>query len=336
MVRRIIDAPAPALAAGPTARVAVQRVNVDEGSAGQRLDNFLLRLLKGVPKTHVYRVIRSGEVRVNRGRASADTRLALGDEVRVPPVRMAERSAAPPAPAREFPLLLEDEQLIAVDKPAGVAVHGGSGVSFGVIEQLRRARPQARFLELVHRLDKQTSGVLLLAKKRSALTALQEQFRARQTDKTYTALVAGAWPTSKKVIDVALHKFEAADGQRRVRAVEPDDADGRRSITLVKVVQHFQNYTQLDVTIKTGRTHQIRVHLAHTGHPIVGDDQYGDFELNKQLARGVGMDGVRFARMFLHARRLAFDHPATGERLQLEAPLPAECVRLLTVLCEPH
>jgi 23S rRNA pseudouridine955/2504/2580 synthase len=336
VVRRIIDAPAPALAAGSGGRAAVQRVNVDEGSAGQRLDNFLLRLLKGVPKTHVYRVIRSGEVRVNHGRANADTRLALGDEVRVPPVRTAERAAAAPAPPREFPLLFEDEHLIALDKPAGVAVHGGSGVSFGVIEQLRRARPQARFLELVHRLDKQTSGVLLLAKKRSALTALQDQFRARRTDKTYAALVAGAWPASNKVIDVALHKFEGTDGRRRVRAVDADDADGRRSITLVKVVQHFQNYTQLDVTIKTGRTHQIRVHLAHMGHPIVGDDQYGDFELNKQLARGVGMDGVRLERMFLHARRLAFDHPATGERMQLESPLPAECVRLLAVLCEPH
>lgn len=336
MVRRIIDAPASPPASGAGGLSPVQRVNVDEGSAGQRLDNFLLRLLKGVPKTHVYRVIRSGEVRINAGRASADTRLVLGDEVRLPPVRMAERSAAPPAPAREFPLLFEDEHLIAVDKPAGVAVHGGSGVSFGVIEQLRRARPQARFLELVHRLDKQTSGVLLLAKKRSALTALQEQFRARKTDKTYAALVAGAWPGSKKVIDVALHKFEAADGVRRVRAVAADDADGRRSITLVKVVQHFQGYTQLDVTIKTGRTHQIRVHLAHVGHPIVGDDQYGDFELNKKLARGVGMDGVRFDRMFLHAKRLAFDHPASGERLQLESPLPRECVRLLAVLGEPH
>ncbi|MCW5656447.1 MAG: RluA family pseudouridine synthase [Burkholderiaceae bacterium] len=312
----------------------MQRVNVDEGSAGQRLDNFLLRLLKGVPKTHVYRVIRSGEVRVNRGRASADTRLALGDEVRVPPVRTAERASA--APAREFSVLFEDEHLIAVDKPAGVAVHGGSGVSFGVIEQLRSARPQARFLELVHRLDKQTSGVLLLAKKRSALTRLQDQFRARKTDKTYAALVVGAWPASKKVIDVALHKFEGADGRRRVRAVDDADADGRRSITLVKVVQHLQNYTQLDVTIKTGRTHQIRVHLAHAGHPIVGDDQYGDFELNRQLARGVGLDGVRFDRMFLHARRLAFDHPASGERLQLESPLPAECVRLLAALSEPH
>ena len=336
MVRRIIDAPAATGAPPPLRRATVQRVNVDEGSAGQRLDNFLLRLFKGVPKTHVYRVIRSGEVRVNRGRASADTRLALGDEVRLPPVRMAERAAAAPAPAREFPILYEDEQLIAVDKPAGVAVHGGSGVSFGVIEQLRRARPQARFLELVHRLDKQTSGVLLLAKKRSALTALQEQFRSRATDKTYAALVIGAWPAAKKVIDVALHKSTAADGVRRVRAVSADDEAGRRSITLVKVARRCEAYTLLDVTIKTGRTHQIRVHLAHEGHAIVGDDQYGDFELNKQLARGEGLAGVRFSRMFLHARRLAFDHPASGVRVTLEAPLPAECVRLLGVLCEPH
>ncbi|HSB25012.1 MAG TPA: RluA family pseudouridine synthase, partial [Burkholderiaceae bacterium] len=287
-------------------------------------------------KTHVYRVIRSGEVRVNKGRAAADTRLALGDEVRVPPVRLPDRAAVPPAPAREFPILYEDEQLIAVDKPAGVAVHGGSGVSFGVIEQLRRARPQARFLELAHRLDKQTSGVLLLAKKRSALTALQEQFRARATDKVYAALVIGTWPVARKVIDVALHKSTAPDGVRRVRAVAADDADGRRSISLVKVARRCQGYTLLDVTIKTGRTHQIRVHLAHEGHPIVGDDQYGDFELNRQLARGEGLAGVRFQRMFLHARRLAFDHPASGQRIELESPLPPECIRLLGVLCEPH
>ncbi|MFO1221353.1 MAG: RluA family pseudouridine synthase [Burkholderiaceae bacterium] len=314
----------------------MQRVKVDEGSAGQRLDNFLLRLLKGVPKTHVYRVIRSGEVRVNRGRAGADTRLTTGDEVRVPPVRLAERATAAPAPAREFPVLYEDDLLIAVDKPAGVAVHGGSGVSFGVIEQLRRARPQARFLELVHRLDKQTSGVLLLAKKRSALTALQDQFRARRTDKTYAALAVGAWPASKKLIDVALHKFEAADGRRRVRTVGADDAVGRRSISLVRVTQRFQRFTLLEVTIRTGRTHQIRVHLAHEGHPIVGDDQYGDFELNRQFARGEGLAGLRFARMFLHARSLAFDHPVSGERIEVESPLPAECTRLLGVLSEPH
>jgi 23S rRNA pseudouridine955/2504/2580 synthase len=331
VVERIIGAKGKRAAAP----VEVRRVNVEESGAGQRLDNFLLRLLKGVPKTHVYRVIRSGEVRVNRGRASADTRLALGDVVRVPPVRVAAPAAAAPVPAREFPVLYEDEQLIAIDKPAGVAVHGGSGVSFGVIEQLRRARPQARFLELVHRLDKQTSGVLLLAKKRSALTALQDQFRERRTDKTYATLVAGAWPASRKVIDVPLHKYLDGDGERRVRAVQSDDSAGRRSITLVKMVRCYEGYTLLDVTIKTGRTHQIRVHLAHVGMPIVGDDKYGDFALNRDLARGVAA-GPRFARMFLHARRLAFDHPVSGERMVLEAPLPAECVTLLRQLIHPH
>ncbi|HEY0855900.1 MAG TPA: RluA family pseudouridine synthase [Albitalea sp.] len=308
------------------------RVQVDEGSEGQRLDNFLLKLLKGVPKTHVYRVIRSGEVRVNKGRASADTRLALGDEVRVPPVRMADRSADVPPPAREFPVIYEDDCLIAVNKPAGVAVHGGSGVSFGVIEQLRQARPAARFLELVHRLDKETSGLLLVAKKRSALTALQDQFRSRETGKTYAALVIGAWPASRKVIDVALHKFLTHEGERRVRTVDEDHSDGRRSITLVRVARQFAGFTLLDVTIKTGRTHQIRVHLAHEGHPIVGDEKYGDFALNKALARGEALKGHRFDRMFLHARRLSFQHPATGEAVEFEAPLPAECLSLLEAL----
>jgi 23S rRNA pseudouridine955/2504/2580 synthase len=310
----------------------VKHVTVDEAGEGQRLDNFLLRMLKGVPKTHVYRVIRSGEVRVNKGRAGADTRLCVGDEVRVPPVRVADRADKPPAPAREFPVLFEDEQLLCVDKPAGVAVHGGSGVSFGVIEQLRRARPEARFLELVHRLDKETSGLLLIAKKRSALTALQDQFRRRDTGKTYAALVVGDWPRSSKVIDVALHKFLTAEGERRVRPAAEEADEGKRSITLVQVSRALGRFTLLDVTIKTGRTHQIRVHLAHEGHPIVGDDKYGDFELNKAMARGEVVPGLRFDRMFLHARRLAFDHPASGVRIELAAPLPPECATLLDSL----
>nr|WP_205960399.1 RluA family pseudouridine synthase [Ramlibacter henchirensis] len=300
-------------------------LQVGEESAGQRLDNFLLRELKGVPKTHVYRIIRSGEVRVNKGRAAADTRVEVGDVVRVPPVRLPERvedAAARPAPAREFPVLLEDDHLLAVDKPAGVAVHGGSGVSFGVIEQLRQARPGAKFLELVHRLDRETSGVLLVAKRRSALTGLQEQFRGRETGKTYLALVNGAWPAQKKVIDLPLHKFLAGDGEaageRRVRVVGKDDPEGMRSITLVKVARRLGAFTLLEVTIKTGRTHQIRVHLASQGHPIAGDDKYGDFELNKSLQR----QGLK--RMFLHAWRLQFRHPATAEPLALEAPLPAD------------
>jgi 23S rRNA pseudouridine955/2504/2580 synthase len=309
---------------------AVRRVVVDEGSEGQRLDNFLVKLLKGVPKAHVYRVIRSGEVRVNKGRADADTRLELGDEVRVPPVRTAERPDAPVAPAREFAVVHEDDFLLAINKPAGVAVHGGSGVSSGVIEQLRRARPTAKFLELVHRLDKETSGLLLIAKKRSALVALQDQLRARETGKTYAALVIGAWPASRKVIDVALHKFLTGDGERRVQAVDADA--GRRSITLVRVARALPGYSLLDVTIKTGRTHQIRVHLTHEGHAIVGDDKYGDFALNKAFARGDAVPGCRFDRMFLHARRLRFTHPASGEVLELEAPLPAECEVLIQAL----
>ena len=318
---------------------AVKWLVVDEESAGQRLDNFLMRHLKGVPKTHVYRIIRSGEVRINKGRASADSRVEAGDEIRVPPVRISDKvleKAARPAPAREFPPLLEDEYLLAIDKPAGVAVHGGSGVSFGVIEQLRQARPQARLLELVHRLDRETSGILLVAKKRSALKHLQDQFRERETGKTYLALVQGEWPARLKVIDQPLHKYLLPDGERRVKVTTPDDPDGMRSITLVKVAQAYHGYTLLDVTIKTGRTHQIRVHLLHEGHAIVGDDKYGDFDANHALARGTAIPGLRFDRMFLHARRLAFDHPASGARITLTAPLPAECATLTARLSEPH
>jgi 23S rRNA pseudouridine955/2504/2580 synthase len=312
---------------------AVQRLCVDEAGEGQRLDNFLLKFLKGVPKTHVYRVIRSGEVRVNKGRAAADTRLQIGDEIRVPPVRVADRSDAPAAPAREFPVVFEDDFLIAINKPAGVAVHGGSGVSSGVIEQLRQARPGAKFLELVHRLDKETSGLLLIAKRRSALVALQEQLRQRETGKNYAALVQGAWPPSLKVIDVALHKFINASGERHVHAVAADHAHGKRSITLVKIEQLFTHHTLLDVTLKTGRTHQIRIHLDHHGHCIVGDEKYGDFALNKALMRGeaAGCQG-RFERMFLHARKLRFVHPSTAQTLELEAPLPTECTALLQAL----
>ena len=321
----------------------VKQVEVDEESAGQRLDNFLLRQLKGVPKTHVYRIIRSGEVRVNKGRASADTRVQAGDMVRVPPVRRSERATekaeamaglvAKGAPAREFPVLFEDEAVLAIDKPAGVAVHGGSGVSFGVIEQLRMARPQAKFLELVHRLDRETSGILLLAKKRSALKHLQDQFRERETGKTYLALVAGQWPLNKKVLDKPLHKYLLEDGERRVKVVARDDPDGMKSVTLVKVRSRSAStpgYSLLEVTIKTGRTHQIRVHLASEGLPIVGDDKYGDFELNKALQKPVASEGcVPLRRMFLHAWRLQFNHPASAERIELLAPLPPELEQFL-------
>ena len=334
---------------------------MDEDSAGQRLDNFLLRQLKGVPKTHVYRIIRSGEVRINKGRASADSRLKAGDLVRLPPVRLSERATekaqamqvegaaqaartgAGLAPARIFSILYEDDYFLAIDKPAGTAVHGGSGVSFGVIEQLRMARPEARFLELVHRLDRETSGILLVAKKRSALTNLQDQFRARETGKTYLALVAGHWPSKLKVLDQPLHKYvvPAAAGkdheERRVKVVARDDPDGMPSLTLVKVrastaavkagatATAGPAYSLLEVTIKTGRTHQIRVHLAAQGMPIVGDDKYGDFEFNKQLARAP----VALRRMFLHAWSFQCNHPVSGERIALRAELPPELAAFL-------
>ena len=312
----------------PAAAASVQHLDVDAESDGQRLDNYLMRHLKGVPKTHVYRIIRSGEVRVNRGRAAADTRVAAGDRVRLPPVRVAVRAdSAMLAPAREFPLLLEDDHLLAIDKPAGVAVHGGSGVSFGVIEQLRQARPDARLLELVHRLDRETSGILLVAKKRSALRHLQDQFRERETGKTYLAAVRGDWPDKLKVIDQSLHKYlvaggDSGEGERRVKVVPHDDPDGMRSITLVKVARRLQGATLLEVTIKTGRTHQIRVHLAWAGHPILGDEKYGDFDFNKSLQRPA--KGPALKRMFLHAWRLSFNHPASGERVELTAELPPE------------
>jgi 23S rRNA pseudouridine955/2504/2580 synthase len=320
----------------------VKTVCIDEDSAGQRVDNFLMRHLKGVPKTHIYRMIRGGEVRVNKGRVGADTRLNEGDLVRVPPVRISERVAEKAqamaqgmvrgVPARDFVVLLEDEHLLVINKPAGVAVHGGSGVSFGVIEQLRMARPHAKFLELVHRLDRETSGILLVAKKRSALKNLQDQFRERQTGKTYLAMVRGAWPAKLKVLDKPLHKYllDSKDnqaGERRVKVVARDDADGMPSVTLVKVREQLPQGTLLEVTIKTGRTHQIRVHLASEGFPILGDDKYGDFELNKALASAAARPGLK--RMFLHAWRLQFNHPVSRERLEILAELPPELSQFL-------
>jgi len=315
----------------------IKFITVDAESAGQRLDNFLFRHLKGVPKTHVYRIIRSGEVRINKGRAQADSRIETGDVLRLPPVRIsprAEEGATAPEPAREFPVLLEDDALMAIDKPAGVAVHGGSGVSFGVIEQLRTARPGAKFLELVHRLDRETSGILLVAKKRSALVALQDQFRERETGKTYLALVEGAWPANKKVLDAPLAKFllpgdGAGAGERRVRVVAKDHPDAMRAMTLVRVLARLTlpgdaaPLSLLAVTIKTGRTHQIRVHLASAGHAIAGDDKYGDFERQRVLHK------LGLRRMFLHAWRLQFNHPSTGERVALQAGLPPELHALM-------
>lgn len=315
--KQIIEGSAAVAASGR--KQAVAHVTIDAETAEQRLDNFLFRTLKGVPKSHVYRLIRSGQVRLNKGRATAATRLAAGDVVRLPPLRRPAPAAAQrrAVPARDFELLYEDDVLLAVDKPAGVAVHGGSGVSFGVIEQLRAARPQARFLELVHRLDRGTSGILLVAKRRSALRALQQQFRERRVGKTYLALVVGQWPQSLRVIDLPLHKYRLANGERRVAAAAPSDAASQRAVTLVQVRQRWADYSLLQVRIKTGRTHQIRVHLAAQGHPVAGDEKYGQFADNRRLHK------LGLKRMFLHAWQLQAEHPRSGEPLLLEAPLPA-------------
>lgn len=303
---------------------AVSFFEVDAESAGQRIDNLLLRLCKGVPKSHVYRIIRGGEVRLNKKRVSADDRVAEGDQVRVPPIRIAEPAYQQAVPALEFPVLFEDADLLAINKPAGVAVHGGSGVSYGVIEQLRAARPEAKFLELVHRLDRETSGVLLLAKKRSALVAMHEQMKQGQTEKRYFALVKGVVKNDRQHVKFTLLKTTNAQNERHVRVVPVATAQAQEAHTVVTVRQRFFDATLVEAQLKTGRTHQIRVHLAHLGHPILGDEKYGDFALNKQLAP----QGLK--RMFLHAAVLAFMHPRSGEALHLNAALPAECEQFLS------
>lgn len=302
---------------------AVRRERVDDSAAGQRIDNYLLRVCKGVPKSHVYRILRSGEVRVNGGRVAPTYRLAAGDEVRIPPVRTAQPARSAPAPAgKPLPVVFEDEALVVVDKPAGKAVHGGSGVSFGVIEQLRSQRPDARMLELAHRIDRETSGLLIIAKKRTVLKALHDMMREGRVEKHYLALVAGHWSNRLQHVRVPLFKYLTADGERRVRVSE----DGKPSHSIVRLARRWRRFSLLDVELKTGRTHQIRVHLAHLGFPLAGDDKYGDFALNKALES----EGLR--RMFLHAARLSFVHPSSGEVLELQAPLPAELQRFLDYL----
>jgi len=285
-------------------------LEVGEESAAQRIDNFLLRRLKGVPKSHVYRVLRSGEVRVNSGRVRPEYRLQVGDRIRVPPIRIAPRPAL--ARPSQFPIVFEDAALLVIDKPAGVAVHGGSGVSYGVIESLRAARPQAKVLELAHRLDRDTSGLLILAKKRSALVELHRLLREGEVKKVYVAVVKGVLDKTMLEIRAPPRKYVSAKGERRVSVGE----GGREAVTRVKALKSGRDYSVLEVRLLTGRTHQIRVHLAHAGHPILGDDKYGDFSLNHALAK----QGVR--RLFLHARRLEFAHPISGEHVELEAKLP--------------
>ena len=286
-------------------------LQVGEEAAAQRIDNFLLRHLKGVPKSHVYRVLRSGEVRVNSGRVKPEYRLQPGDRVRVPPIRISEKKA-PPARPTEFPVAYEDPALLVVDKPAGVAVHGGSGVSFGVIESLRAARPEAKALELAHRLDRDTSGLLIVAKKRSALVELHRMLREGEIEKVYLAVAKGK--VESRTLRQPLHKYVNAKGERRVSVQE----GGMAAETRVKALKSSPEFTFLEIRLLTGRTHQIRVHLSHAGHPLLGDGKYGDFELNHRLEK----QGVR--RLFLHASRLAFPHPISKEAIDLKAPLPAE------------
>lgn len=295
--------------------VTVRRERVDDSVAGQRIDNYLMRVCKGVPKSHVYRILRSGEVRVNGGRVGPTYRLALGDEVRIPPVRVAESNTPAVVPAgKALPVVYEDDALLVVDKPSGKAVHGGSGVSFGVIEQLRSQRPEARMLELAHRIDRETSGLLIIAKKRSALTALHDMMREGRMEKRYLTLVPGRWANPLQHVKEPLFKYLTPEGERRVRV----SGEGKQAHSVVRLVKRWQRFSLLEVELKTGRTHQIRVHLAHLGFPLCGDDKYGDFPLNKALEQ----EGLR--RMFLHAAHLSFVHPLTGEPIVLQSPLPDE------------
>lgn len=308
----------------------VNWLEVAAEESGQRIDNYLIRWLKGVPKSHVYRILRSGDVRVNSGRIGPEYRVQDGDRVRVPPVRAAQPRAAGPAKPRaglELEVLHEDAALLVINKPSGLAVHGGSGVSHGVIEQLRAARPQAKFLELVHRLDRDTSGVLMLAKKRSALVALHQQLRAGQVQKRYLALVRGHWRDAKRAVKAPLQKRVSASGERRVSVAD----DGQAAHTIFHLrkcwPQREPPLSLLEAELKTGRTHQIRVHLAHLGFPIVGDEKYGDFGLNKNMYKNQIL-----TRMFLHAREIELTHPDSSETLRFTAPLPKALTEFMATL----
>ena len=285
-------------------------LEVGEEAEAQRIDNYLLRILKGVPKSHVYRVLRSGEVRVNSGRIKPEYRLKAGDRIRVPPIRIAEKKE-PVARSLGLPVVHEDDALIVIDKPSGVAVHGGSGVSFGVIESLRAERPQAKLLELAHRLDRDTSGLLIVAKKRSALVELHRMLREGEVEKIYVALANGVPARREFEIRESLHKYVTSQGERRVAVRE----DGKSAATRVKVLKAGESFCLLELRLLTGRTHQIRVHLAHAGHPVLGDDKYGDFPLNRQL---------KVKRLMLHAASLSFKHPLTGAALAFKAAIPPE------------
>jgi 23S rRNA pseudouridine955/2504/2580 synthase len=311
----------------------VNWLEVGAEESGQRIDNYLIRWLKGVPKSHVYRILRSGEVRVNKGRIGPDYRVQDGDRVRVPPIRTAAPSATPmpkAGPRVVFDILYEDAALLVINKPSGLAVHGGSGISLGAIEQLRELRPEAKFLELVHRLDRDTSGVLMFAKKRSALVALHEQLREGRVQKIYLALVRGHWHDAKRAVKAPLQKHLLANGERRVSVHE----EGQAAHTIFRLRKAWSQSTPpfslLEAELKTGRTHQIRVHLAHLQFPIAGDDKYGDFPLNKILKKHI------LKRMFLHAHQIGITHPDSGKPLRFAAPLPKELEDFLTHLNDAH
>ena len=303
----------------------VRYVEAQEGDAGQRIDNFLSRTLKDAPRSLIYRIVRTGEVRVNGGRVKPEHRLKAGDRVRLPPIkqRPAREAGTPSQSLREFitsAVIFEDRDLIVVNKPAGVAVHGGSGLNFGVIEALRAAHPQLKELELVHRLDRETSGCLLVAKRRSVLRELHAVLRERTMEKRYLALVCGRWPFGKKTIELPLKTNLKQGGERVVKV----HADGQHAVSTFDPVRHFAKLaTLLDVSIGTGRTHQIRVHAAHAGYPIAGDDKYGDRERDAKL-RPYGL-----SRMFLHARSLTFLRREASQPFTIEAPLPPELQAVL-------
>ena len=311
----------------------VNHISVAEHEAGQRLDNYLIKILKGVPKSHIQRIIRGGEVRVNKGRAKPDWRVAAGDVVRIPPIRVAQPEntvgSLKNIPARQFDVVFEDDALLVINKPSGIAVHGGSGVSFGVIEQLRQSRPEAKYLELVHRLDKDTSGLLMIAKKRSALVKLHEMLRNDHPKKVYLALGVGQWQPENRHVKLPLVKYTGAAGEKIVRV----DEAGQSAHTVFRVLDTFSGclthsvgisaLSLVEATLKTGRTHQIRVHMQASGCPIAGDERYGDYQANKRLQK------LGLKRMFLHAHRLVLVHPLSGEMLDLVAGLPEELERVV-------
>lgn len=308
---------------------------ISENGTDQRIDNFLFKRYKNVPKSHIYQLLRSGQVRVNGKRIDFHYRLALGDLIRIPPIAVPATAAIERRVISKTPplhVIFEDEALLVVDKPSGIAVHGGSGISFGVIEQLRAQNPGWKFLELVHRLDRETSGVLLLAKKRSALVELHRQIRAGLMEKHYLTMVKGKWRNAKQHVKLALDKYVTAAGERRVMVAAGSSKDSKsmQSHTIFSLQKSWQNFSLLDAEIKTGRTHQIRVHLAHLGFPIIGDDKYGDFEVNKRLARS-GVQN-KLGRMFLHAHTVGITHPLSGIRMHLQAPLPADLQRFIDSL----